>query len=511
MDKPEKNIVIVGGGATGVSVAVQLIERFIKEKIYDYKIIIIEKEKDVGRGLAYETKFDDCILNMTYRYMSLTPDHPNQVYEWFIQNEDKWKRKYPHFDPEKDHYPPRSLYGLYMENTLLESLKLAEKHGIHVKTIEGTVIDLEEIKYSEHVIGVNVKVEGTRAISACQVVLAPGNFPPTTYKELRGITGYFPSFWPEKEVFDIVPRDATIVVLGTRLTAIDVSITLLSHGYKKIILTARKGLLPKVKPFDPIQPKMAEALKAKVEKIKKNGKIQLSELLNLFRQEIEKAIGRKIDPEEITSPAGTPISILKRDIESAKNGFAEAWQTVLVSATDIDKWWQFLSDEDKLYFTQTYVGLWYIYRSALPIKNAERVLGFLESGQIEIIPGLKSVNYNDEKECFVLDYGAKKRETHYLINATDLGIKLDEIDSPLIKNLLKRGILRPNIFGTIDMDPTTGKLIENNELRDEPIYFLGYLTRGAYFHANDMTTLILHAKKAVDNITNFVKSRREEC
>jgi len=505
---PQKTIVIVGGGAGGAAIFVQLSERLIKEKIFDYKIILIEKATDVGRGLAYTPKFDDCILNMTYRDMSLTPERPNDTVEWFAKNQKKWKSKYPDYNPDKDDHPPRSLYGLYVEDALSDSYRNAIQNGLQVGIISGMVLDIEKIPCLDNSFHLNVKLEDGRIIQASKVVLALGNFPPTTFKELRGEPGYFPSFWPEDKVFDIIPKDATIVVLGTRLTAIDVAMTLLSHGFTgKIILTARQGLLPKVKYSIVDEPN--ETIYKKVEKIKKNGQIKLSELIPIIREELEKVFNRKIDFEEIASPKGTPIEILKKDIAAAQSGFSDKWGTVLNSAGNYltAEWWKFFSDEDKAKFRKDYASLWFVYRSPMPLKNAVRLLGLLESGHLEIVSGLKSVVYDHGKELFVLDYGTKKLEVKYIINATDIGLDVNEIDSVLMQNLIKRGILRPYKFGGVDVDFETCKLINDNKLEYEPIYFTGYLTRGVHFQSNCIPSIRRNANRIVESLIKSLLGR----
>ena len=81
MDKPEvfsSRIGIIGGGASGAVLAACLLRRVGP----DTEIVLIEKRKEIGRGLAFSTWDPNHLLNVRSGNMSAYADQPDHFYEW---------------------------------------------------------------------------------------------------------------------------------------------------------------------------------------------------------------------------------------------------------------------------------------------------------------------------------------------------------------------------------------------------------------------------------------------
>jgi len=73
-----KSIVIIGGGFSGVVTAINL----IRLSHTPVQILIIDKGRTPGRGIAYSTRSAVHLLNVTARNMSALADQPNHFVEW---------------------------------------------------------------------------------------------------------------------------------------------------------------------------------------------------------------------------------------------------------------------------------------------------------------------------------------------------------------------------------------------------------------------------------------------
>src|SRR5947209_14128853 len=98
-------IAIVGGGCSGLLVAVQL-----HRQGYEGQITIVEPRAELGRGLAYSTRFDEHLLNVPAGKMSALPDEPAHFLEWLQA------REFPGAGPSL--FAPRRVYGEYLSDLL---------------------------------------------------------------------------------------------------------------------------------------------------------------------------------------------------------------------------------------------------------------------------------------------------------------------------------------------------------------------------------------------------------
>ena len=73
-----RHAIIIGGGASGVLLAYQLLHN----PASDFRVTLIEKRPDIGRGLAYHTGNPEHLLNVRAANMSALPDEPDHFWRW---------------------------------------------------------------------------------------------------------------------------------------------------------------------------------------------------------------------------------------------------------------------------------------------------------------------------------------------------------------------------------------------------------------------------------------------
>ncbi|WP_022882347.1 FAD/NAD(P)-binding protein [Gryllotalpicola ginsengisoli] len=237
-----RTIVIIGGGASAVYVAVALeeqAERARRQTGADAapapRITIVSAEPAVGRGLAYGRADAHHRLNSPAGKMSVTAGDESHFLRWCAEH--------GHEIAAGD-YVPRRLFGDYLEDVFA---CLVERSGGRVRVVQGEAVDV-----TTDASGAGVALADGTALDADAVVLAIGNPPPVTWP--TGAPLQLDDPWAPGAL-DAIPVGARVLMIGTGLTMVDVA-TSLARRDDGISLTAtsRHLLLPRVHLPEPAAP-----------------------------------------------------------------------------------------------------------------------------------------------------------------------------------------------------------------------------------------------------------------
>ena len=230
-----RHVIIIGGGASGVLLAYQLLERSTP----DFRITLIEKRPEIGRGLAYHTGNPEHVLNVRVANMSALPDQPDHFWRWLTSREGV-----PPPCPDPFCFVARRIYGDYIASLLMTS----QGRSSHRLTIvQGTCVDVGEAPGE-----VTVRLDDGRFLAGDIAILATGH-------DIRSCSpGYADPWVPPSSAG--IDRDATILILGSGLTMVDYVQSVVQDGHRGPIVTmSRRGLLPKPhRRVDPIRVKAAD-------------------------------------------------------------------------------------------------------------------------------------------------------------------------------------------------------------------------------------------------------------
>lgn len=496
-----QSLVIIGGGGCGISVLAQFIDGLSNKELNGLSITIINREKRFGPGLPYSTDSDSNILNMKAHAMGIFAEQPLHFVEWVNRRKSDLGKRYETVDLQNDPFPPRSLYGLYLEDVLSATIERAKGAGISVNLMQGSVVDARESAD-----GVQVELENGTKISADYAVLALGNFASVHYQDLKRTLGYFHSPWPENEFLKAIEKNADVCILGSRLTAVDTALMLATHGHKgKMTMVSRNGLLPKVQGMR-INPAYETLLVERVQQVRqKDGTLRFKDFVRVLQEEIERVCGRTINWPEVLHPAGSGRDIFFKDVAASENNEV-AWQDILASTSNvIENFWHWMPLSDREEFMGTFFSLWFVYRHAMPMKNARKIASLFQNGQLDVRSN-PVVTHNAQTGLFEIVCSNEQRtgtETiamPYVINATGEGLDVRKIQSPLLQNLLQHGDAVPNTCGGVEVDFETCALAGRQGF-SQRMYTLGSLTRGTHFYTNDIHRNAVHAKRIADALS----------
>ncbi len=225
-----KSFIIVGGGASGVLIAAQLLKRSSETNIR-----IFERSGNIGAGIAYSTQNPNHLLNVRASNMSAFADEPDHFLNWLqsrsgVNKNQKW---------DAHSFAPRCVYHLYL-NDLLKPYLEADTPRILIENAE--VSDIAYEGRQPHV----ETVDG-RSFLADATIIATGN-EASIATSGRFVTEY----WSSNGYFNI-PSENSVAIFGTGLSMVDSVISLLDRGHTgEIHAISRRGLVPAAHaPSDP--------------------------------------------------------------------------------------------------------------------------------------------------------------------------------------------------------------------------------------------------------------------
>lgn len=218
-------VAIVGGGASGTLVAANL----LRGRSWPLRVILIERSGRFGAGVAYATDDPRHLLNVPAERMSAFPGEGSHFREWAAS---RLGRLAP------GAYLPRGLYGEYLRTVLADSRVQAWP----LRTLE-TVGDEAVALRAAHT-GLELRLAGGGTLACDRVVLATGPAPASPPAELPSDERVLGDPWRAVPEASGSPSAPTLV-LGTGLTAVDVTLSICARG-GRVLMLSRGGQLPHV-------------------------------------------------------------------------------------------------------------------------------------------------------------------------------------------------------------------------------------------------------------------------
>ena len=192
------DVIIVGGGASGVLMAFHL----LRDPTAEVRVTLIEKRPQLGRGVAYGTTNPDHLLNVRAASMSAVRDEPDHFWSWVCANANtaSWEWK-PGNDPLC--FAPRMIYGDYLSSLTAPFVAHGSRPG-RLRIIHGECLSIDEGRS-----GVTVTLADGSHHSADFGILATGH-------DARSKTsGCYVDAWTAPSDAG-VDRNAKVLIVGNR-------------------------------------------------------------------------------------------------------------------------------------------------------------------------------------------------------------------------------------------------------------------------------------------------------
>jgi len=215
-DNVPPSLAILGGGASGVLLALHL----LRDPAADVRVTLIDAGPAPGRGIAYATT-DLChVLNVVPGNMSAFPDDPDHFWRWL-------EARGLVTGPDRFIFVPRRWYGDYLGD-LLETVR-DDRLTVVSATATGVGVEPD---------GVEIALGTGAHLRATHAVLALGHDHGT--RRFGGLAIRLGS--PDDTLFD---PDVAVLILGSGLSMIDAWLSLEASGHRgPVTVISRHGLLP---------------------------------------------------------------------------------------------------------------------------------------------------------------------------------------------------------------------------------------------------------------------------
>ena len=438
-----KRITIIGGGASGTLLAVNLLKTGGGDE--PLEINLVERSRKVGRGVAYSTADEVHLLNVPAGKMGAFPDDVEHFHKWLTTKG---------YDFAPTDFVPRKIYGEYLRELFSDAIA-AKKSNIELNLLDDEAIDVFTEDDSALVL-----LKSGEVLPSHKVVLAFGNFLPpnlpTKSSDYATSEKYFQNAWNAENLERIQPTD-DVLMIGTGLTAVDNILSLHHKNHQgKIIAISKHGWFPAVH--------------------------QAAKPYECFKDEI--AAQDKI--------SGI-FKTIRRHCRRAEN-----WRSVIDVLRPItQETWHRLRAEEKQTFMRHLRRVWDVSRHRMPPVCAEILQKMQVDGRLEVKSGkITDIQTNGGK--FTVKFSRKGTQetvlTDAVINCIGSESNFGKIDFPLVQSLLKKGEIKPDeLFLGLDATPD-GKILNRENKPSNVISTLGTALKGVLWESTAMPEIRVQAR-----------------
>lgn len=442
LSQPGRTIIIIGGGASGVLLAANL----MREGIEGTRVLIVEKSGRLGAGLAYSTLNPNHILNVPAKGMSAFADAPDHFWQWL--------RCTGATEPDNPEvFAPRHLYSQYLASLI------AGEPGV-------TFVSSACVAINELPSGVEVRLENGSSLVGHAVVLAVGH----EERQMRGRGLAIRAGSPQDTPLDPYART---MILGSGLSMVDAWLSLAGNGHLgPILVVSRNGLLPrKHRPTEPTQLDAAD--------------IPLGSSVHYFARWFLDTI------KEAVTRGGDWRSV----VDGLRPYNQRIWQSWSLAdrkrfLTHLRPFWNIHRHRlpphvhDRLIAAARTGQITVIAGTFLGVEQVNDKL-------------VTTVRRRGLKE-------AENFEIARLYDCGGVSVNIEESSNPVINGLVKSGLGRPDAL-KIGLDVTTnGALIGRDGTISNRAFALGPLTRGTFFEIESVPEIRVRAQKLAKRLTSSV-------
>ena len=461
-------IAIIGAGFCGTMTMIQL----IKQSQFPLKIVLINKEYPLAKGIAYSTFNSHHVLNVPAAKMSAFPDEPDNFIDWV-----KSRKEYFDFvdDDLPDTFLPRVIYGKYLEE-LVEKTLTDLPENVTVQLLEDEAIDI--IPEDS---GAEIRFLNSESLKADKIVLALGNYVPDNprIKDASFFRSdkYFQNPW-DKSAIEGLTDNQNVLIIGTGLTMVDNVLSLTDKGFKgKIYSVSTNGYFPlshkKRKPYTDILNEL-------------HPPYEISKLYSIFRKHIKIVLSKGITGEAV--------------VDAIRPKTQEIWLSLTL--------------KDKLRFMSHLRHLWGVARHRLPKNIYLKMQSLISEGKLEIIGGrLREIKEISDHIYVILQKkgSAEMKEliVSRVINCTGPNTDIAKIDQQIYINLLKRGLIIQDEMNLGINSLPDGTIIQKDNSLSLFLFTLGSALKGILWESTAVPELRVQAKNLAGELLRQVNNNKE--
>ncbi|MFD4438146.1 FAD/NAD(P)-binding protein [Nocardia sp. NPDC058519] len=473
---------IIGAGVA----AVGLLDALASADREPGTITVFEGTSALWRGRAYQHDVPAVRVNAPPGLMSVRANDRGHFERWVMQHPDAVRFL--------DHglgqpIVPRAMYGEYLEQSARASIDRLRRDGWQVSVVNDRVSGLAPEQ------PVVLRTEGGSTHPVDRVVLCVGSGRPRDQYGLTGAPGYIDEPYPLAHTLTEVDPEARVAVIGSGLTAVDITAALSANGHRgPITLLSRSGILPFVqqrpRPLTPRHLTPAAALD-----LAARGPVEFADVVALLRAELAD-LGEDFDEfaAEIRA-TGTedPTHRLRRQLTDVDSTLLGRRLLTMAIRTMGPILWPAMTEGDRMMLRTDHHRTISSLSSPMVPHNAEILLRLLDSGQVRLRTGITTITA-DNTAFTVTDESTWPADV--VINAVNPPAYVTPQDTEtLMARLLDDG--------TAEFAPTGGLRAEprTRALHTDTWHVLGNLAADSMFIATNPPGLAAEAAMLAEHLT----------
>ena len=452
---------IIGGGFTGASLASCLLRRASQP----LSVAVIDQGPDRARGVAYCTQHTAHLLNVPAENMSARDDDPEHFLRWARQNFDS--------GAQPGDFLPRRLYGQYLDSILEEATRLRRAQFLWVRdeavrVVPGGQTTQITLRNGEHIL-------------AHKVVLAMGNFPPGDLRLPGHKSGerFVSNPWAA-DALDGVQQDKSVLLVGSGLTSVDMVLALRERGFRGTIhLLSRHGLLPQ-------------------KHRKEDSRSPWPLFWGIHSPRTARGLAR----------------LVREQINTAEAQGGD-WRDVIDSLRSCTSAiWQSLPLAEQRRFLRHLRPYWDSHRHRVAPQIATILDYQIINGKIQSHAG-RITEYCESESGIDVTYrdrktGAVKRlRVDHVINCTGPESDCRKLASPLLADLMSRGVIRPDSLALGLDTAESGALIDRTSQPSDFLYTAGPARKGSLWESIAVPELRVQVAQLASLLVADACPRRE--
>jgi uncharacterized NAD(P)/FAD-binding protein YdhS len=395
------NIAIVGAGATGIAVFIALVRHRAAKKI-----TLIDPHV-AGQGIVYANTDPGLLCNTSVDLMSVLPPEHNDLLN-YLHNQGQC-----HITA-KD-FISRQQIGMYIRDRFSDYLKTAQSYGIEVTQVHDQVLRVVRAEDNHYLIQTNNK----RMIPASKVIICNGYSRPIV-PDIIGPYISHPSVctspYPERDLQQKLSPYSRVLVLGSKLSAIDASLTLCKNRHI-VTLTSSSGKFPAVRTcLVRSSDEVSSFSRAAAADIDYHVPGYEQKLYKLVNDTVAMITALPLKDQIAFDPDA--ISLLRKETELARSDKTH-WQYVLIALVDALNF--VIKPQDRKLIQeikQLYRELLSRYLSSVPLQTSQKLLEYIDNDHLHLVGGQLAKVELSENEWLVSWESGESRSFDAIVCAT---------------------------------------------------------------------------------------------
>lgn len=470
----KEKVAIIGMGISGMGtlVAYSKLTQNIEIDCYDTKT-------SFGRGYPFRVDSNDVLLNVRSQQVTFDQDKPDDFVEWLNQN-----------NMDYGEYVPRHIFGQYCYERTQDILEL---HNVTVLFQK-----VERIDYIESNEKFLVTRDSGEVCEYDRVHLCCSDLPPKDVYQLNGQKNYIKTIYPVTSRFSKIGENDRVGVIGTSLSAIDVSRYLLRNDKaKEVFVFSRDNIFPTVR-GEKIKLQLKHLTVDAVEKLRttQNGFIQFDQISELFELEL---IEQKINLEELISKYHVGISSILKSIEPDKE--LDKIQSLYIALIDVFNYaWYGMNKPDRQEFNEYFKLMFQLFGAPTPLETGQILADMVEQDRLKVIDEVVDV-VKEEDYFLIKQSDGDGINVDWIVNGTGLDFSLESLwSNSLLSQMLDAQLIQTSVDGGLLVLENGLKIVSPRYGVLSKLHAHGALISGVQLLNNDVDVIQKSALEVVKGL-----------